>query len=513
VMLISGLLGVVLALLADSDSRETFRAGTGALFLRALVAHAVIAILCDVMYIRHCVIPFFQHHECGVALFIIELWYLRIGLLKGFMRYVTISLLVVFSSFYPHACIFPDGMECYDSAHVSFVCYVMERVKQDHQHDADRANFQAVIAAAYARAHPTKRGFKMKHLRARISGMMDTVRKTKASVRHGSMLRASSGHFFGRGPSVNGRMSAKGTGERGADGTADEEPTRKLWAVGRKASVYDVVFPSRRKSHERKDATSIVPHANGDDAPPSDAAQTDRPQSDRAIDNVGCFPSPAAADSADMAGTRGVSTGAEGGRVVTTSRRADDLQVDDLAEDESHAGSRSSSAQRTSRPSGGGGLFGSVRRRGVSTEKGSLRAVPEEGSDGGNVRADTCGGGVSEGEGNRQLDNLGGAQSSDADSGAGIDNAGNKRVRISQGTASKERLQRAKQDTDVAFKAAQKSKQSAVLEPAIEELQDAVFEAEEFGHARPSFGNMLKSAKISLTQSRAGCRSMMNGKK
>eukprot|EP00966_Prymnesium_polylepis_P014252 329235-Prymnesium_polylepis.1 len=76
---------------------------------------------------------------------------------------------------------------------------------------------------------------------------------------------------------------------------------------------------------------------------------------------------------------------------LACSRRADDLQVDDLAEDESHAGSRSSSAQRTSRPSGGGGLFGSVRRRGVSTEKGSLRAVPEEGSDGGNVRADTCG--------------------------------------------------------------------------------------------------------------------------
>eukprot|EP00966_Prymnesium_polylepis_P316289 7308496-Prymnesium_polylepis.1 len=78
-------------------------------------------------YMRTVVIPFFQHHEIGVALFVIELWYLHIGLLKGIARLVTACQNVVLSSFTPHRCIFPDGMESADSAHVAFVCYVMER--------------------------------------------------------------------------------------------------------------------------------------------------------------------------------------------------------------------------------------------------------------------------------------------------------------------------------------------------------------------------------------------------
>ena len=125
-----GAAGVFMAIVVDSFDTPTYRATAASVKLRALVAKAVVALLCEITYMRTVVIPFFQHHEIGVALFVIEIWYLHIGLLKGVTRLATAFQNVILSSFTPHACIFPDGMEASDTAHVAFVCYVMERVRQ-----------------------------------------------------------------------------------------------------------------------------------------------------------------------------------------------------------------------------------------------------------------------------------------------------------------------------------------------------------------------------------------------
>jgi len=174
------LVGLVVALLLNTESADATEATSIALMLRTTIARAVVAMLCEMTYMRTVLIPFFQHHECGVALFVIELWYLRIGLLKGIARLVAACQLVILSSFTPHACIFPDGKEAGDSAHVAFVCYVMERVRQDQQRERDLARTQVVIATTFAEHHkPTGRKMSMQHLNVRISGgIEETVRNS-----------------------------------------------------------------------------------------------------------------------------------------------------------------------------------------------------------------------------------------------------------------------------------------------------------------------------------------------
>jgi hypothetical protein len=148
VSLICMLLGACIACLADSEGFPP------ALFLRRLIAQAIIALICEATYVRPFVIPFFQrkecdagprpyprpharpqphqrtplrslvharrlrdaspdcaalHHRWGAALFVIELWYLSIGLLKGIARTLTLMLITILSSFSPQMCMFPDG--------------------------------------------------------------------------------------------------------------------------------------------------------------------------------------------------------------------------------------------------------------------------------------------------------------------------------------------------------------------------------------------------------------------
>ena len=99
--------------------------------LRPLIAHCVVAIITEMLYVRKVVTPFFQFLSCGPALYAIEMWYLSLGLLKGFTRMVTLVGLVIMSNFNPQACMFPDGKEATDSAHVCFLCYTAERVAHD----------------------------------------------------------------------------------------------------------------------------------------------------------------------------------------------------------------------------------------------------------------------------------------------------------------------------------------------------------------------------------------------
>ena len=69
--------------------------------LRPLIAHCVVAIITEMLYVRKVVTPFFQFLSCGPALYAIEMWYLSLGLLKGFTRMVTLAGLVIVSNFNP----------------------------------------------------------------------------------------------------------------------------------------------------------------------------------------------------------------------------------------------------------------------------------------------------------------------------------------------------------------------------------------------------------------------------
>ena len=104
---------------------------------------------------------------------------------------------VVLSSFTPHRCIFPDGMEAADSAHVAFVCYVMERVTQDKQRDHDLARTRNVVVAAALRQklratgtrHSIFRSWKhLKFFSKRTSRSSDAFRTIRGSFRFSSVL-------------------------------------------------------------------------------------------------------------------------------------------------------------------------------------------------------------------------------------------------------------------------------------------------------------------------------------
>ena len=97
-------------------------------------------------------VPLAEYINFGPALFVIEMWYLSVGLLRGAMRlWILFYFNIMISFFYPHKCIFPDGRESWDSAHVAFLCYVMERVEQDKRalrHDGRRLAKAKVFGAS-----------------------------------------------------------------------------------------------------------------------------------------------------------------------------------------------------------------------------------------------------------------------------------------------------------------------------------------------------------------------------
>lgn len=110
---------------------------------RTWAAHSAVLAITELFLVRCVVTPFFQYIECGPALLLIELWYLSLGLLRGLMRlWLLFAFHICVSFFYPHACIFPDGKESWDSAHTCFMCYVMERVVQDKQRERRQGSLQ-----------------------------------------------------------------------------------------------------------------------------------------------------------------------------------------------------------------------------------------------------------------------------------------------------------------------------------------------------------------------------------
>ena len=116
------------------------------LSLRVFFANLCIAQLVEMTYVRTCITPLFQTFECGPALFVINLWYMSIGLLKALTRLGMLTFFVVQSNFNPQHCIFPDGMESWDSAHVCFLCYVMERVRMDEMDNRAVSRLKVALA-------------------------------------------------------------------------------------------------------------------------------------------------------------------------------------------------------------------------------------------------------------------------------------------------------------------------------------------------------------------------------
>lgn len=99
--------------------------------LRVMLMHAVTIQLTELLYVRMVVTPFFQHFACGPVLLAISVWYLSIVVVKGALRILILLFFVGSSFFNPQACVFPNGYEIYDAAHVTFMNYVAQRVEYD----------------------------------------------------------------------------------------------------------------------------------------------------------------------------------------------------------------------------------------------------------------------------------------------------------------------------------------------------------------------------------------------
>ena len=104
----------------------------GAPKLRGFLVALVGLQLTEMLIVRTVLVPFFQKLRCGPALFMCELWYLNSGFVKGFTRLLLLWFILL-SFFTPARCTFIDGMEAWDSGHLTFVCYVMTRVERDKQ--------------------------------------------------------------------------------------------------------------------------------------------------------------------------------------------------------------------------------------------------------------------------------------------------------------------------------------------------------------------------------------------
>ena len=67
------------------------------------------------------------------------MYYLSTGLIKAYVRVVLLVGFASISFFYPAQCTFPDGYECWDTGHIAFAAFVMERVEQDRRQGAQPA--------------------------------------------------------------------------------------------------------------------------------------------------------------------------------------------------------------------------------------------------------------------------------------------------------------------------------------------------------------------------------------
>jgi len=89
--------------------------------------------LIEMLLLRSVFVPLLQRHKVGPLLFLIEVFYVNISVIKGLSRIVLLLVFTLVSFFTPAKCAFPDGKESWDSGHLCFVCYTMARVEADKE--------------------------------------------------------------------------------------------------------------------------------------------------------------------------------------------------------------------------------------------------------------------------------------------------------------------------------------------------------------------------------------------
>jgi len=104
---------------------------TGASTVRRALIGLIGAQLVEMLLLRTGIVPLIQHYRIGPLLFLTEVFYFSISIIKGVSRIIMLVVLNLDSFFTPAKCAFPDGKESWDGGHLTFVCYAMARVDAD----------------------------------------------------------------------------------------------------------------------------------------------------------------------------------------------------------------------------------------------------------------------------------------------------------------------------------------------------------------------------------------------
>lgn len=102
-----------------------------AVYLRTTLAVSVGLCCVDLLFVRPTMVPLLQQFGGGPLLFAVEMWYCTVSLFVGIMRLTWLVILTISTFATPARCIYPDAYESWDSSHLCFVAYVLQRVEAD----------------------------------------------------------------------------------------------------------------------------------------------------------------------------------------------------------------------------------------------------------------------------------------------------------------------------------------------------------------------------------------------
>ena len=101
--------------------------------LRNGLLNAAGSVLFYLLVVESILAPLARHFRLGSVLFAIEVWNLRVTLLKASTR-LTYAIMFMSTSFFtPASCALGDGLEYWEFGHISFAAFVMERVSEDRR--------------------------------------------------------------------------------------------------------------------------------------------------------------------------------------------------------------------------------------------------------------------------------------------------------------------------------------------------------------------------------------------
>ena len=105
-----------------------------ALLARALLGGILITTLADELVVRAWLLPLLLHFRVSIGVYVVELYFLFVCLLKGLgVRNGFYMLFYLFSFFNPHKCAYRPGQESKDLCHVAFVALIAKQVGKDRE--------------------------------------------------------------------------------------------------------------------------------------------------------------------------------------------------------------------------------------------------------------------------------------------------------------------------------------------------------------------------------------------